>query len=127
MLTSLSTRPDTSQRYVELSHVGHCPNHEAPQAVARILHRWVMSFTTTTTTNNNNNNNKDKEGRRSKSPVMLVMTTRDTKSSLPFVETKEEEEEVIQEPWGDIHVREVCQEEANQLSLWEKLVLKMVT
>jgi pimeloyl-ACP methyl ester carboxylesterase len=29
-----------TQRYVELSHVGHCPNHEAPKAVAQLLRRW---------------------------------------------------------------------------------------
>lgn len=33
-----------SQRYIELSNVGHCPNHEAPQAVARLLQRWISSL-----------------------------------------------------------------------------------
>jgi pimeloyl-ACP methyl ester carboxylesterase len=28
-------------RYVGLSNVGHCPNHEAPQAVASILMQWL--------------------------------------------------------------------------------------
>ena len=30
-----------AERYVELSRVGHCPNHEAPAAVARILSTWM--------------------------------------------------------------------------------------
>lgn len=33
-----------TQRYVELSNVGHCPNHEAPTAVAGILSKWVEAI-----------------------------------------------------------------------------------
>lgn len=33
----------SSLKYVELDNVGHCPNHEAPQAVARLLQRWISS------------------------------------------------------------------------------------
>ena len=29
------------QHYVELSNVGHCPNHEAPRAVALVLQAWL--------------------------------------------------------------------------------------
>lgn len=29
------------QRYIELENVGHCPNHEAPQAVAAAVKRWL--------------------------------------------------------------------------------------
>jgi pimeloyl-ACP methyl ester carboxylesterase len=29
-------------RYFELSNVGHCPNHEAPTAVARLLSTWIL-------------------------------------------------------------------------------------
>jgi len=28
-------------RYVELDNVGHCPNHEAPAAVGRVVRRWL--------------------------------------------------------------------------------------
>jgi pimeloyl-ACP methyl ester carboxylesterase len=42
MLHSLDSRqPEAIHRYVELSNVGHCPNHEAPQAVARLLSNWA--------------------------------------------------------------------------------------
>jgi len=42
MLQSLDSRhPDRVHRYVELSNVGHCPNHEAPQAVAHLLSVWA--------------------------------------------------------------------------------------
>lgn len=27
--------------YFELSNVGHCPNHEAPQAVNLLLSKWI--------------------------------------------------------------------------------------
>jgi hypothetical protein len=48
MLQSLDTRhPDKVHRYVELSNVGHCPNHEAPQAVAQLLGLWINAATTT--------------------------------------------------------------------------------
>jgi pimeloyl-ACP methyl ester carboxylesterase len=30
-------------RYIELERVGHCPNHEAPQAVAKVLRAWVAA------------------------------------------------------------------------------------
>jgi len=41
ILQQLSQRPAGSiQRYVELSPVGHCPNHEAPKSVARLLTTW---------------------------------------------------------------------------------------
>jgi hypothetical protein len=47
MLQSLDSRhPDRVHRYVELSNVGHCPNHEAPQAVARLLELWIHAATT---------------------------------------------------------------------------------
>jgi pimeloyl-ACP methyl ester carboxylesterase len=29
-----------TERYVELSRVGHCPNHEAPKAVSQLLTAW---------------------------------------------------------------------------------------
>ena len=41
MLQALDTRqPDAIHRYVELSNVGHCPNHEAPKATAMVLNDW---------------------------------------------------------------------------------------
>jgi pimeloyl-ACP methyl ester carboxylesterase len=44
MLKSLSKRPDKNiHRYIELSNVGHCPNHEAPTAVARVLQPWLQA------------------------------------------------------------------------------------
>lgn len=42
MLEALSTRSNGPvSRYVELENVGHCPNHESPQAVASLVSTWV--------------------------------------------------------------------------------------
>lgn len=42
MLQSLMKREsNVTQRYLELNDVGHCPNHEAPTAVGRVLQRWM--------------------------------------------------------------------------------------
>lgn len=42
MLRSLSLRKNGAvHRYLELENVGHCPNHEAPQAVGQALRSWV--------------------------------------------------------------------------------------
>eukprot|EP00581_Thalassiosira_minuscula_P017468 CAMPEP_0183731112 /NCGR_PEP_ID=MMETSP0737-20130205/34470_1 /TAXON_ID=385413 /ORGANISM="Thalassiosira miniscula, Strain CCMP1093" /LENGTH=520 /DNA_ID=CAMNT_0025963771 /DNA_START=20 /DNA_END=1579 /DNA_ORIENTATION=+ len=30
-----------AQRYISIQNVGHCPNHEAPHAVARVLSSWI--------------------------------------------------------------------------------------
>ena len=42
MLQRLQQRHASSwSAYVELSNVGHCPNHEAPVATATVIHKWL--------------------------------------------------------------------------------------
>lgn len=41
MLRLLEGREGLVQRYVELASVGHCPNHEAPKSVSKILSAWL--------------------------------------------------------------------------------------
>jgi pimeloyl-ACP methyl ester carboxylesterase len=41
MLQALAKHPSSCSRYLELSNVGHCPNHEAPQAVAKAVSGWI--------------------------------------------------------------------------------------
>lgn len=42
MLKALNERgPEKIQRYVEVENCGHCPNHEAPQAVGELVRSWV--------------------------------------------------------------------------------------
>mmetsp|Transcript_29634 Transcript_29634/g.42028 ORF Transcript_29634/g.42028 Transcript_29634/m.42028 type:complete len:159 (-) Transcript_29634:284-760(-) len=44
MMRVLSHRPPSSVcRYVQLSNVGHCPNHEAPKAVAKAVSSWIAA------------------------------------------------------------------------------------
>lgn len=42
MLQALDQRePGKVHRYVEVENCGHCPNHEAPQAVSSVVTAWV--------------------------------------------------------------------------------------
>lgn len=44
MLKALNRRePNKVHRYVEIENAGHCPNHEAPQAVGHVVSSWVRS------------------------------------------------------------------------------------
>eukprot|EP00980_Cylindrotheca_fusiformis_P001708 scaffold388_cov114-Cylindrotheca_fusiformis.AAC.17 len=44
MLEALQRRCNNCvQRYVEIENCGHCPNHEAPQAVGKIVTSWVKA------------------------------------------------------------------------------------
>jgi hypothetical protein len=44
MLHALDQRePDKVHRYVEVENAGHCPNHEAPQAVAHVVLAWTKT------------------------------------------------------------------------------------
>jgi pimeloyl-ACP methyl ester carboxylesterase len=43
MLTTLTDRTGATQRYIEFSNVGHCTNHEAPVATAKVLSRWLRN------------------------------------------------------------------------------------
>ena len=92
MLSSLHGRPGYTERYIEVSEAGHCPNHEAPHAVAHALNQWIPS----------KNRNRD---------------------HLSIVEGNDM---MIREPWGDVRIREVGVEEANNLSIFDKLTIKMV-
>ena len=40
---SSSPTARAAQRYVSLLNSGHCPNHEAPTAVARVMSPWILS------------------------------------------------------------------------------------
>lgn len=83
MLQRLQSRQQQSsptpptQRYVELSNTGHCPNHESPTATARILAAWLGAAS----------------GRRSPEQLSLLPSGA---SSV-----------VVREEWGDTVVREL--------------------
>lgn len=41
MHVTLASRSLSSSRYVALENAGHCPNHEAPVSVARVMRPWL--------------------------------------------------------------------------------------
>jgi hypothetical protein len=80
-----------AQRFVVLENVGHCPNHEAPSAVAGVLIPWL--------------NSNDSEER-----------------SVVRLDSQGE----IQEPWGEVLIREVSIEESKSLGFVDRVVSAMV-
>ena len=84
MLQALDQRhTDKVHRYVELANVGHCPNHEAPQAVAKVLSAWMDCVKEETTATEEDTNNP--------------------RQTVPLIQG---EQEVISEQWGDIIAQE---------------------
>jgi len=104
MLKSISSGRVSSSlkscRYLQLSNVGHCPNHEAPQAVAKAVTTWISGGAGATTTQ------KDCE------------TILD-RSKLTFIENGKKEETFIEE-WGEISMQELAMEDI-QISLMDRL------
>ena len=94
MHTTLSERSITSdgcppcQRYVTIDNAGHCPNHEAPTAVASVLISWLAAS--------------------DRSQALLAS------------------DEIVQEPWGKVLLREVTVEESKSLSFVDKMIASMV-
>ena len=80
-----------ASRFVTLENAGHCPNHEAPSAVARVLIPWL---------------NADTSDERRVVPLDLQTQ--------------------IQEPWGEVLIREVSIEESESLGLVDRVVSSMV-
>jgi pimeloyl-ACP methyl ester carboxylesterase len=90
-VTLASRRDGAACRFVTLKNVGHCPNHEAPTAVAQVLMPWLDA--------------DDSEERR--------VVPLDSLSQ-------------IQEPWGEVVIREVSIEECESLGLVDRVVSSMV-
>ena len=74
-----------------MKNVGHCPNHEAPKAVAQVLIPWL--------------NADDSEERR--------LVPLDSVSQL-------------NEPWGEVLIREISIEESESLGVIDRVVSSMV-
>ena len=104
MYQSLKSRHDANiaetkkpvHRYVELDNVGHCPNHEAPQAVGLIASRWTSA------------------SQRHRQCLNLL---NDNEENIDVV--------TIKEPWGDVSAREINDDEIN-LSLVDKVITSLV-
>lgn len=94
MMKILSQRESASslnQRYFALTNTGHCPNHEAPQAVAHAISRWVAS---------------EKRDTQNLQIVNGPATWR--------------------EKWGSVEMREVEENEFDNLTLSDKLMIRML-
>lgn len=90
---------DIVHKLITLDNVGHCPNHEAPKAVAYAMHRWldhnnIIRSPTTTTKDNND----------------------DTTTS--FIKKNEI---TFYEDWGDITMREVHDDVYNNMNFIDNL------
>lgn len=81
----------SNQRYFALTNTGHCPNHEAPQAVAHALSRWVASE------NRDNVNLRVIDG-----PATW------------------------REAWGTVQMREVEEQEFDQLTFSDKVMIRVL-
>lgn len=85
-------------RYVELDNVGHCPNHEAPQAVGSIASCWISA------------------NKRQRQNLSLLEADDNEKNG---------NIQVFTEPWGNILAREITDQEV-KLSLTEKIITSLV-
>lgn len=102
--SSSSQAQYAAHRYLELSNVGHCPHHEAPQATAMILTRWLPSSAASA----------DEDDRRTRS---LLFTPDNNHKKTAAV--------AVQETWGEAIVQERSVHEI-QLSLVDRLAAAMV-
>ena len=97
--------PMAAQRYVSLDNVGHCPNHEAPTAVAKVLLNWIGASTTSSAQSPGGDGSSS-----SRNEVPLVSGSA----------------EIINEPWGEVSAREVSIEESKNLGIVDRIVSSMV-
>ncbi|KAL3775366.1 hypothetical protein ACHAW5_006508 [Stephanodiscus triporus] len=92
-----------ARRYISLENVGHCPNHEAPTAVARVLLPWIDAASS---------KYDGDDCRRSGSRRDVPLVSGDA--------------ERVSEPWGVVGIREVSIEESRNLSVVDRIVSYMV-
>ena len=105
---------EPASRYITIDNVGHCPNHEAPLAVAEVLCRWINAASTTSSSSfGGGSNNEISSNDRQK--VLLVSSSVSSGDGVQ-----------ISEPWADVWVREVSIEESNNLEFMDWIVSNMV-
>ena len=92
-----------AQRYISLENVGHCPNHEAPRTVAKVVLPWIRASATTTTV----------DGQQ-----------QSIRHNIPLVAQDGSEE--TQEPWGVVRAHEVSLDESKDLGMIDRIVSSMV-
>jgi hypothetical protein len=84
-------------RYVEITNAGHCPNHEAPQAVGYIVKSWVNAL------------NRSKDCLSFVGGNAMATTTTATVSTAELVSSSNQRRQpslVFQEDWGETALTE---------------------
>lgn len=106
-LASSSTSLDrlSARRYISLENVGHCPNHEAPTAVAKVLIPWLGG---TSSTSSNCNHDDESRSVTRRSDVSLLSGER------------------LCEPWGVVGIREIPIEESRNLNVLDRIVSSII-
>lgn len=92
------------QRYVSLDNVGHCPNHEAPTAVAKVVLPWIRAGAFSSSSSQD-------QQQQNRYNVPLVV---------------HDGSELTREPWGVVRAREVSLDESRDLGVIDRIVSSMV-
>jgi hypothetical protein len=92
-----------AQRYISLENVGHCPNHEAPRSVAKVVLPWIRASETTA--------NVDGQQQSIRCNIPLVA---------------QDGSEETREPWGVVRAHEVSLDESKDLGMIDRIVSSMV-
>ena len=102
LITNDDCRP-LVQRYVSLENVGHCPNHEAPTAVARVVLPWIRAGASSSSSQDQQQQNRYN--------VPLVV---------------HDGSDVTREPWGAVRAYEVSLDESSDLGVMDRVVSSIV-
>lgn len=92
------------QRYVSLDNVGHCPNHEAPTAVAKVVLPWIRAGAFSSSSSQD-------QQQQNRYNVPLVV---------------HDGSEVTREPWGVVRADEVSLDESRDLGVIDRIVSSIV-
>jgi pimeloyl-ACP methyl ester carboxylesterase len=97
-----------ANRYVSLENVGHCPNHEAPTSVAKVVLPWIRAPSSSSSATANVNGEQQQQNR----------------CNVPLVVPDGSDE--TQEPWGAVRAYEVSLDESKELGVMDRIVSSMV-
>jgi len=122
MHTTLSKRNDElnttndgrvlANRYVSLENVGHCPNHEAPTSVAKVVLPWIRAFSSSSATTAYVNGEQQQQQQQQ------------NRCNIPLVVPDGSDE--TREPWGVVRAYEVSLDESKELGVMDRIVSSMV-
>lgn len=100
-----------AQRYISLENVGHCPNHEAPNAVAKVVLPWILNSSSSLSTSSVPTAKKD------------CRQLKPGRSNIPLLVHESNE---VQEPWGEVRAYEISIEESQDLGVIDRIISSIV-